>query len=111
MNEIGKRIKYIRKDNHLNQSDFGKKLRLSQDLISALELGKRKPQLDTLDLIALHFGVKLDWLLYGTGEIYKDPFEGIEGPEHLKELGRKIARLPENEYNKIIKIIDTFLEQ
>lgn len=111
MNSIGKRIKLIRKENGMTQSQFGSKLRLSQDQISSFELGKRNPQLDTIDLIEIHFGVNREWLINGTGEMYKDPFEGLDGPESLKELGRKIINLPDEQYSKLIKLINAFLEE
>ena len=110
-NEIGKRIKQIRKDLSMTQSEFGNKLRLSQDQISAFELGKRNPQLDTLDLIEIHFGINKEWLINGTGEMYNDPFENLDGPESLKELGRKIMQLPDKQYDKLIKMINDFLEE
>lgn len=111
MNNIGKRIKLIRKEIGMTQSEFGAKLRLSQDQISSFELGKRNPQLDTIDLIEIHFGVNREWLINGTGEMYNDPFESLDGPESLKELGRKIIQLPDKQYDKLIKMINAFLEE
>mgnify|MGYP004569910257 CR=1 FL=1 len=108
---IGERIKFIRKEASMTQAKFGDKLRLSQDQISAIELGKRTPQLDTLDLIEIHFGINKDWLINGTGEMYQDPFHELDAPEELKELGRKILRRKDDEYKKIIKIINTLLDE
>lgn len=111
MDTLGKRIRFIRKHNKMTQQDFGKVLRISQDHISLYELDKRTPKLSTLDLICIHFGVNNEWLNYGTGEIFKDPFKDLDGPEKLKELGRKIMSLPEEEYNKIITVISALLDK
>ena len=43
--------------------------------------------------------------------MYNDPFENLDGPESLKELGRKIIQLPDKQYDKLIKMINAFLEE
>lgn len=107
---MDKRIRFIRKHNKMTQKQFGDVLRLSQDQISLFERGLRFPKLDTIDLICIKFGIDQDWLVNGNGEPFIDPFDSIDAPEQLKELGRKIIDLPEDQYDKIIKLIKTFLE-
>lgn len=109
MDSIDKRIKFIRKHNKMTQKEFGDVLRLSQDQISLFERGLRVPKLDTMDLICIKFGINQDWLETGNGEPFEDPFSDLDAPENLKQLGRKIIDLPDKEYNKIIKMIETFL--
>ena len=109
MDTIDKRIKLIRKHNKMTQKEFGEVLRLSQDQISLFERGLRVPKLDTIDLLCIKFGVNQDWLETGNGEPFSDPFRDLDAPDHLKELGRKIIDLPDKQYNKIIKMIEAFL--
>ena len=110
MDSIDKRIKFIRKYKNMTQEQFGEVLRLSQDQISLFERGLRVPKLDTIDLICIKFGINYEWLKNGNGDMFSDPFEDVDAPEHLKSLGRKIINLPEDQYNKIVKIIETFLD-
>lgn len=109
MDSMDKRIKFIRKHNKMTQKEFGEVLRLSQDQISLFERGLRLPKLDTIDLICLKFGVNYEWLQSGNGNVFDDPFKDLDAPEDLKELGRKIIDLPDKQYNKIIKMIEAFL--
>lgn len=63
MKNIGIRIKEIRKDNHLSQSEFGKLLSVSQDNISLWETGKGYPTIQHVITIAKTFNVSSDYIL------------------------------------------------
>ncbi|MGC6589686.1 helix-turn-helix domain-containing protein [Paenibacillus sp. Dod16] len=65
MNDIGQKIKIIRKLNSLNQVDFAKVIGISQGTLSDIESGKSNPSIETL--ISLHekFDVNLNWLIKG----------------------------------------------
>ena len=60
---IAARIKEIRLEHRLNQSQFGEKLAVSQDTVSLLENGKSVPTTEHVILIATTFGVSADYLL------------------------------------------------
>lgn len=60
---IAARIKEIRLENRLNQSQFGEKLSVSQDTVSLWENGKSIPTTEYVILIAKIFGVSADYLL------------------------------------------------
>ena len=60
---IGNRIKEIRTENHLSQSQFGNRLSISQDTVSLWENGKSAPTTEYVILIAQTFGVSADYLL------------------------------------------------
>ena len=64
---IAARIKETRLENHLNQSQFGEKLSVSQDTVSLWENGKSVPTTEYVILIATTFGVSADYLLGLTG--------------------------------------------
>lgn len=63
MDTIANRIKEIRKENHLSQSDFGKILAVSQDNVSLWETGKSYPSVQHVILIAKTFNISTDYIL------------------------------------------------
>lgn len=60
---IAKRIKEIRCENKLTQSQFGEKLSVSQDNVSLWENGKSIPSAEHIIKICLTFGVSADYVL------------------------------------------------
>ena len=60
---INQRIKEIRLENNLNQSDFGKSLSVSQDTISLWEIGKSTPSAELIIEICNKYNVSADYLL------------------------------------------------
>ena len=63
MEEYAKRLKELRIENRLSQSDFGKLLNVSQDTISLWERGKSYPSFDLLYKICKTFSISADYLL------------------------------------------------
>lgn len=63
MNDIGIRIKEIRKENHLTQAEFGKILSVSQDNISLWETGKGFPTIQHIIIISKTFNISADYIL------------------------------------------------
>lgn len=59
---IGKRIRDLRKENKMTQTELGKKLNLTKVSISCYENGSRLPSLETLYKICDIFGVILPYL-------------------------------------------------
>lgn len=75
------RIKQVRIDAGLNQSEFAKRLNISQSAIGYYESGKKKPSADTLAAICTEFDVDGTWLL--TGKISKMLIPGLDEHETL----------------------------
>jgi len=74
--ELGFRIAFVRNKLGLNQTDFAKILKLSTPgAISHWEKGLRKPDIDTLQLIAEKGEVDFYWLL--TGQEYNNPNDAV----------------------------------
>jgi len=63
MNIIGERIKEIRVDCKLNQSEFGKSISVSQDTVSLWEKGKSLPTAEYIIMICKRYNVSADYLL------------------------------------------------
>lgn len=83
MNTLGDRIKSIRNDNHLTQSEFGKKLGVTQTHISKIEKNSENPSDTILRFISYLFCINYEWLSTGIGE--KDlPYNSSEEYNHIK---------------------------
>lgn len=63
VNTFSKRIKMIRKNMQLSQTEFAKKLGVERNVISNYELGRTKPSAEILVGIYVHFGYSSDYLL------------------------------------------------
>ena len=63
MKDIAKRIKEVRVENKMNQSEFGKSLFVSQDTISLWETGKSLPNTEALILICKKYDISADYIL------------------------------------------------
>lgn len=67
---INERIREIRKDNDLNQTEFGKRLGVSRSVIANIELDLNKKGVpeNIIKLIASTFNISENWLKTGEGE-------------------------------------------
>lgn len=61
--KIAQRIKEIRLENKLSQSNFGKTISVSQDTISLWEKGKSLPNTEFIIEICKKYNVSADYLL------------------------------------------------
>jgi transcriptional regulator with XRE-family HTH domain len=86
--KIGKRIRALRKEKKLTQSDFAKKIGRDASTVSKIESG----ELESSGLITISicntFGVRKEWLLTGKGPKYDDRKRLLE--KMAKELGDDI---------------------
>ena len=69
---FGEKIKALREDMDLNQTQLGEKVNLSQRKISYIECGKFEPNLDDIIVFCNFFKVSANYLL-GLPENYKNP--------------------------------------
>ena len=69
---FGEKIKALREDMDLNQTQLGEKVNLSQRKISYIECGKFEPNLDDIIVFCKFFKVSANHLL-GLPENYKNP--------------------------------------
>ena len=108
---MNSRMKEIRIDSGLSQAKFGKKLFISQDHVSSMENGRRSLTERTINDICTTFSVNEEWLRYGTGEKYIDPTIDMDVPDHLKDMIRKFSKLDSKSQEKLLKILDVFLNE
>lgn len=62
------RLKQLREENTLSQLKMGKDIKISNVTLSQYENGIRKPDIDTLQLLASYFNVTTDYLLGKTND-------------------------------------------
>ena len=67
--EIGKRVWAVRKALDLDQKVLGKRMGLSQAIISQYESGITEISLSFLEYLNKKNGISSDWMLFGTGEM------------------------------------------
>lgn len=62
MSQFASVLKQLRLQQHLTQPELALQLGISRSAVSMYEQGKREPDLDTLGMIAKHFGVDMNYL-------------------------------------------------
>ena len=83
---IKDRIKEVRKSNKLSQTDFGKSLGVSRDIIANLETGRVEPTELIKKSISNEFGIRLEWLENGEGEMMQDLSRDAEISEYVGRI-------------------------
>ena len=120
---MNERIKTLRLELSLTQSEFGEKLGISQNYVWMIEKGDRVPSDRTVADICRVFGVNEDWLRTGQGEKYlrlsrKETVAAYVG----KILGGKVTPLEETliefmaetspqEWEELARIINRLTEK
>lgn len=115
------RFKLIRKKEHLSQTEFGKVLGVSRDVIGNIEYGRVEPKTLLINHLCDVFNVNKNWLLTGIGEMYLIPEEDKELSKIMLNLSKrnpelyilvsKIEKL-DNDYLDIINsLVEKLLEK
>lgn len=60
---FGEKLKLLREEQELNQTELGQKVNMTQRKISYLERGKYEPSLEDIKALCLFFHVSADYLL------------------------------------------------
>jgi len=105
---FAERIKALRKQKNLSQTELGQLAGLHYTHIGRFERGASRPSGDTLKRLADALGVTSDYLLEGsTDEAAKAKFEDRE----LLQQFQEVERLPDEDKTVINKLLDAFLTQ
>jgi len=108
LENIGFRIRHVRKDKRLTQDDFAQKIKISRGYLSEIESGKAEPSKIVRLAISNVFAVRDGWLLAGEGPIYDDRWRLLE--ERAQELGEDIyikLKTAEREKDRYGELIET----
>lgn len=88
MNDIGIRVRDVRKRNNFTQTQFSELIGISQGNLSEIELGNSKPSADTLISISVNFNVDLNWLLLGSNDRQFTNYQDDQQKALLVEYGQ-----------------------
>jgi transcriptional regulator with XRE-family HTH domain len=103
---FAERLRTLRKQKNLSQTELGHLAELHYTHIGRFERGASRPSGDTLMRLADALGVTSDYLLEGaTEDAAKAKFEDRE----LLKQFQEVERLPEEDKNVIKKLLDAFL--
>jgi transcriptional regulator with XRE-family HTH domain len=85
--EIGTRFLFFRKAVRKTRSDFALELKVAPAQIAAIENGSTKPPINYLHHFFLNYGLNLNWLLSGNGDMFYD--------DSPRDLDSRYATSPE----------------
>ena len=119
---IGERIKQVRKDKGLNQTELATSINISQGLITDMERGKKQPTERTLQDICRVYAVSYEWLTEGIGEMYISMTEEEQIKQRITEIMQgqddfakalmfKVAHLETEEIKAIREFAQSLLEK
>lgn len=97
------RLEYYRTCAGLSQLELAEKTGMTQQRISAYELGKRQPDLDTLKLFADFFGITTDELLGIEKEEQPNDTEFVAFYEGYKDLDDADKQILKATFDAIVK--------
>lgn len=108
------RIKKIRTDANLNQTEFAERIALSRSAICKIESGENNPSEQTLKLICKEFNVRYPWLTNGIEPVYEQEdnssmarIDAIMTGENefAKNLFKEFSKLDKSEWELLERII------
>lgn len=95
------RIRQLRKELGLSQTEFGEKIGVKQVTVAGYETGTRKPLDAVIKAICTEFGVNKEWLLEGTGPMRK-PVED--------KLSAYVSEITDDDDEFIKNFIEVYME-
>ncbi len=111
MNAIGQRIKYLRKQKKITQTDFSQKIGISRFHLSNIERGTRILTERSINDICRVYKINKEWLINGTGEMYKNELEGLDIKDNeIKRFMELYLKADEKTQKYILGIIENSLE-
>ena len=108
------RVKKVRIDAGMNQSQFGKKISISRSAVWKIENGENTPSEQTIRLICKEFNISYIWLTEGIEPMYTeldtDSMARIDNimtgeNEFAKNLFKEFAKLDVSEWKALEKLI------
>jgi len=93
---VGERVREIRKELNLNQTDFGNKIGLKQTAIGMYENNQRSVSDRSITDICREFLVNEEWLRNGTGNMFVEPatfsLDDYAKSNHLNDMEVNLVR-------------------
>lgn len=99
---MNERIRLLRKELGLNQSDFGNKIGVKQGTVAGYESGARTPLDAVVSSICREFVVNEEWLRTGEGEMFEQMTE-------QQKLLKYTGMLLKDKDSAIVNAIQSFI--
>ena len=111
MNYFGVRLKYLRMQDKLTQTELGNALEIAKSTISMYESGKREPDFETIEKFADYFNVDMA-TFFPSGEIEKTADPKVDGLSPLEaRLMELIRRLTDDQKKMLLAQIELLLSK
>lgn len=110
------RIRQIREESGLSQSEFAEKIEMSKTGLQNIEYGKNRPAPNTRRTICDVFNIRREWLETGEGPMHKPQIQNdiemitraMEGQnENKKRLIRILADMPDELLDQMMDYFDS----
>ncbi len=105
--QLGARIAQLRKDQGITQVQLAEQLGVSQQTITAYEVGRRRIQVSALPTIAQALGVAIEVLIDDTA---KTASKRGRAPKLQQQMDR-ITRLPKAQQRFVMQVIESVIQQ
>ena len=111
MNYFGVRLKYLRMQDKLTQTELGNALEIAKSTISMYESGKREPDFETIEKFADYFNVDMA-TFFPSGEIEKTADPKVDGLSPLEaRLMELVRRLTDDQKEMLLAQIELLLSK
>lgn len=111
MNYFGVRLKYLRMQDKLTQTELGNALDIAKSTISMYESGKREPDFETIEKFADYFNVDMA-TFFPSGEIEKTADPKVDGLSPLEaRLMELVRRLTDDQKKMLLAQIELLLSK
>lgn len=105
------RIKEIRKALHYNQTDFAKKLGISQSTLAMIEVNKRTFSEKHIKLICSEFNINEHWLRTGEGEMFNEVLFTKEFTDVFNQLSADAQKLIVQMSKELLELQNSYRNQ
>lgn len=116
-NTLGGRIRGLRYSKNLSQKEFGKLFNLAESTIGMYERDVRKPDYETLQIIASHFSTTREYLLSGEEvsdhsniENEEEEFQAFINDPELERWYKELPKSNEEDLRRLRRIWEAFKE-
>lgn len=115
METINKRVSILRKQLGMNQKDFAETLAIKQAALSMIENGQRDLSEKNIKLICATHKVNYDWLVNGTGNMFRDDDSDAQAivdsamtgdNDFAKKILVKFAKLSDEHWKQLEEILN-----
>ncbi|MEW4154278.1 helix-turn-helix transcriptional regulator [Bacillus thuringiensis] len=109
-NIIGKRVKEIRSKLKMTQQEFADSISVSKSLISLIELGIKKPSIETINKMSNKGKVSVDYILGKTNQKNSNDEFSTDIKQNLDHTVNRISQLTEEQQKFLLKMINSMVD-